>query len=65
MEDLNGEKISGTYYEKQLQKSNQREFKTKKVINKKSDHLYVKWKGNNNLFNTWIDKKRQYKSESM
>ena len=36
MEDLNGEKISGMYYEKQLQRPNQREFKIKKVIKKKA-----------------------------
>ena len=25
---------------------------------RKGDSLYVKWKGYNNLFNSWIDKKR-------
>ena len=28
----------------------------KKAIKRKGDKLYVKWKGNNNLFNSWIDK---------
>ena len=32
-----------------------------KVIKKKCDKLYVKWKGYGNLFNSWIDKKRYCK----
>ena len=55
--DLNGEKIIGTFYEKELQKTNQQEFRIEKVIKKKGDKLYVKWKGYNNSFNSWIDKK--------
>ena len=33
--DLNGEEIIGTFYEKELQKTNQQEFRTEKVIKKK------------------------------
>ena len=33
--DLNGEEIIGTFYEKELQKTNQKEFRMKKVIKKK------------------------------
>ena len=33
--DLNGEEIVGTFYEKELQKTNQEEFKIEKVIKKK------------------------------
>ena len=55
--DLNGEKITGSFYEKELQKSNQKEFRTEKVLKKKGDKLYVKWKGYDNSFNSWIDKK--------
>ena len=54
--DLNGEGITGTFYEKELQKTSQAEFKIKKVINKKGDIIYVKWKGYDNSFNSWIDK---------
>ena len=43
--DLNGEEIIGTFYEKELQKTNQREFRAEKVIKRKDDRLYVKWKG--------------------
>ena len=38
-------------------KRNQREYKIEKVIKRKGDKLYVKWKGYNNSFNSWIDKK--------
>ena len=54
--DLNGEEITGTFYEKELQKTNQEEFRIGKVIRRKGDKLYVKWKGYNNSFNSWIDK---------
>ena len=43
--DLNGEEFSGTFYEKELQKTNQKEFSIEKVIKKKGNKLYVKWKG--------------------
>ena len=55
--DLNGEEINGTFYEKELQKTNQKEFIIEKVTKRKGDKLYVKWKGYDNLFNSWIDKK--------
>ena len=55
--DLNGEEIIGTFCEKELQKINQKEFRIEKVIKRKGDKLYVKWKDYNNLFNSWIDKK--------
>ena len=42
--DLNGEEIIGTFYEKELQKTNQEEFRI--------DKLYVKWKGYDNSFNS-------------
>ena len=55
--DLNGEVITGIFYEKELQKINQQEFRVEKVITKKGDKLYVKWKGYDNSFNSWTDKK--------
>ena len=54
--DLNGEEITGTFYEKELQKTNQEEFRIEKVIRRKGDKLYIKWKGYNNSFNSWIEK---------
>ena len=35
--DLNGEEIAGTFYEKKLQKRNQEEFRTEKIIKTKVD----------------------------
>ena len=54
--DLNGEEIIGTFYEKELQKTNQEEFRIEKVIKRKGNKIYDKWKGYNNSFNSWIDK---------
>ena len=50
--DLNGEEIIGTFYEKELQKTNQEEFRIEKVIKKKQNKLFVKWKGYYNSFNS-------------
>ena len=55
--DLNGEEIVGSFYEKELQKTNQNEFRIEKVIKRKGNKLCLKWKGYNNSFNSWIDKK--------
>ena len=54
--DLNGEEIIRTFYEKELQKTNQEEFRIAKVIKRKGNKIYVKWKGYNNSFNSWVDK---------
>ena len=55
--DLNGEEIIGTFYEKEQQTTIQREFRIEKVIKKKGNKFYMKWKGYDNSFNSWIDKK--------
>ena len=55
--DLNREETVRSFYEKELQKTNQKEFRNEKVIKRKGTKLYVKWKGYNNYFNSWIDKK--------
>ena len=57
IDDLNGEEIPGTFHEKELQKIGQQEIRIEKVIKKKGDKLYVKWKRYDNSFNSWIDKK--------
>ena len=62
--DLNGEEIVGSFCEKELQKTNQKEFRMEKVIKRKGNKLYVKWKGYNNSFNSWIDKKNLIKRVS-
>ena len=44
--DLIGEKVNGAFYDKQLKKTNQKEFRIEKLINS---------------FNNWIDKKELVK----
>ena len=41
----NGEKITGTFYQKELKITDQEEFRIEKVIKRKGDKIYVKWKG--------------------
>ena len=53
--DFNREETVGAFYQKKLQKTNQKLFK--KVVKRKDDKLYVKWKGYNSSFNRRIDKK--------
>ena len=55
--DLNGEEIAYTFYENELQKTDQKEFRIEKALKKKGDKLYVKWNGYDNFFNSWIEKK--------
>ena len=54
--DLNGEEGIWIFYEKELQETNRQGFRIEKVIKRKGNKVYVKWKGYDNLFNSWIDK---------
>ena len=54
---MNDQKITRSFHEKELQKTNQKEFRIEKVIKRKGDKLCVKWKEYDNRFNSWIDKK--------
>ena len=54
---MNGEEITGSFYENELQKTNQKEFSIEKLLKRKDDKLYVKWKRYDNLFNSWVNKK--------
>ena len=53
--DLKDDEIAGIFYENELQKTYQKEFRVENVIKTKVDKLYVKWKSYDN---SWIDKKR-------
>ena len=55
--DLNGEEIVRTFYEKELQKTNQKEFRVEKINKRKDDKLYIKWKVCSSCFSSWVDKK--------
>ena len=50
-------KLLERFTKKNCTKKKKKEFRVKKVINRKGDKLYVKWKGYGNWFNSWIDKK--------
>ena len=50
-------KLLEPFTKKELQKTNQKEFRVQKAIKRKDYKLYVKWKGYNNSFNNWIKKK--------
>ena len=54
---LNGDETVGIFYEKELQKTNQKDFKTEKVIKKKDGKLYVEWNRYKNSLNSSIYKK--------
>ena len=52
--DLNGEPIYGWNF---FERTSQKKFRIEQVIKRKIDNLYVKWKGYDNYFNNWINKK--------
>lgn len=57
--DLKGDKVHGTFYEQELQKSTQTVYRIEKVLKRKTvkngqKQILVKWKGYNKDFNTWI-----------
>ena len=54
---LTTKKLLERFMKKKLGRTNQKEVRIEKVIKRKGDKLYVKWKVYNNSFNSWIDKK--------
>ena len=56
IEDLQGDTIDGTFYEQELQKTKQEVYRIEKVLKRKGDKLFVKWKGYPSSQNSWIDK---------
>ena len=54
--DLSGEEMTGSFYEKELQKTSQEKFRIVKALWRKDDKLYVKSKDYDNRFNSWINK---------
>ena len=50
--DLNGEEITGSFYEKEFQKTNKKESRIDKIVKRKGDKLYIKWKGYKDSFNS-------------
>ena len=58
LKNVLGEEIEGSFYEKELQKSDQEVYRIEKVIRKKKidgvEHALVKWSGYNEKHNQWI-----------
>ena len=52
--DPNGEEITGTLYEPELQKTSQELFRIENVIKKGKTKSLVKWKGYSDDFNSWV-----------
>ncbi|XP_065644219.1 uncharacterized protein LOC136075335 [Hydra vulgaris] len=55
--DDNGEEFQGTFYEQEMQKTDQNIFRIKKVIRKLKNKSLVKWYGYPESFNSWVDNK--------
>ena len=50
-------KFQEHFIKKYCKKKIKKKFRIEKIIKKKGDKIYVKWKGYNNSFNSWIAKK--------
>ena len=46
------------FLRKSIAKKKKKKVRIEKLVKRKSDKLYVKYKGYNNSFNSWIDKKK-------
>ena len=58
LKDLNDEKIKGSFYEQELQKTNFKKdglYIIEKVLKTKNDKAYVKWKNYDSSFNSWVN----------
>ena len=59
LKDLNGEKIQGTFYSQEFQKTNFKKddlYIIEKVIKTTNDKAYVKFRNYNSSFNSWVNK---------
>lgn len=57
VKDLNGQLISGSFYDYELQKSEEHEvYLVERIIKKSDKKVYVKWLGFNDSHNSWINK---------
>ena len=58
IEDMNSENVQGTFYEEELQKSEQEIFRIEKIIKTRTKNgkkeIFVKWEGYKPEFNSWI-----------
>ena len=58
LKDTSGDVLQGSFYEQELQKTDQEVYRIEKVIRKKKiggvEYALVKWMGYSNKFNEWI-----------
>ena len=54
IKDTLGEPVQGTVYEQELQLNVHEIFRTEKVLRKKKNQVFVKWKGYTDVFNLWV-----------
>ena len=57
IKDYYNEEIAGTFYEQELQKTNQQVYRIEKIIRKHGDKSLVKWFGYPQSFNSWVENK--------
>ena len=63
--DLNGEDIDRTFYEQEFQKTSQKKLWIEKMMKRKGDKLFVKWKRYDSSLIVRLIKKTLYKNESI
>ena len=57
LKDLNNEKLQGTFYEQELQKTKQDDlYIIEEILKTNKNKVYVKFKGYSNDFNQWVNK---------
>ncbi len=65
LKDLLDEEIEGSFYEEELQRSQQEVYRVEKVIRRKKingvEHALVKWSGYNEKHNQWVPLKETQK----
>ena len=57
VKDYNDEEIQGIFYERELQKTNQKVYRIEKIMRKRGNKSLVKWLGYPESFNSWINNK--------
>ena len=58
LKDLNGDKIEGSFYDQELQKTNFNKddlYIIEKVLKTSNDKAYVKWRNYDSSFNSWVN----------
>ena len=54
IKDTLGEPVQVTFYEQELQLSAQESLRIERVLKKKKNQVFAKWKGYSNAFNSWL-----------